>query len=230
MDPSYRDVEDPPVLVREHVRRQPRMEQACRSRDPVHAISFKGALEIEKSIKKRVRPWVRLLKRSVRTGLFGLGTPIVSWEYLFSRLFNERLWPSGLSRSEILTLRTAKRMATYVDLPSVYSDSLDASVSEKDALKALKRFADVFSKKVLEPVFSDVIAIQVQAGREIEKVCPQVYGRECSTDREAERMFWGALSRGWALRCIPWKNYEQTRILYPYLDHWIKNHAKSLNP
>ena len=224
MDLSYVEVEHPPLLDREHLRRPEDMACAARGPDAIHALAYAGALEIEQSMMKHVRPWMSLLKKSVKTGLFGFGTPVVRWEQLFDRLFFERLWPVGLSREEILILRTAKRMADYIETPRIYRGEFPQA-SEHDILKAMKRFAELFESRVLDPVYSDAVKIARRYGREIEKVCPQVLGHECQ-GKKARLLFWGAISRGWSLKCIDWKYYDRTKTLWPYLEHWMDNYAE----
>lgn len=220
----YPDVMDADMFLDRYRKLSEKEWWSAHGPDEVHAVAYRAAVAWEKQIFKRVSSWEKILQKSVKTGLFGLGKPIMSTEWLFYWLFSKD-WPPGLTRSEILTLRAAMRTSVLADIKRRLSGMPEEEYNPNwNVTKALKSFAALFRSEVLIPIRKDFSRILNAYSGEITEVCSEDLGYECEPEN-AKSVLYTAMLTGWRENTIPWEESIDTSYALPVLLHWIGEEA-----
>jgi hypothetical protein len=199
--------------------------------DEIFEVVKLGAQRLEASWEGAAHNWERLIPKAVKRGFLGWGEPIVRPEWLRHMLFvQEKYWPKGLSPKEKLILRLAVEISRYFPGKDMsFSEILDARANPKAGiipsgtpeqnLQALKSFALLYEKEVLNVMWDAYSAESKHAAPKIMKACEKVYGEACEL-QEAREIFYGDMDRAWKIKTLKFSyvTYKVYGLMVDYIN------------
>jgi hypothetical protein len=169
--------------------------------DCIYEVVQEGVKDLQTKWTARTRIWDNLIAQAVRTGFMGWGPPLVDQNWLRYVLFQpRRLWPSGLTKREVQMLELAKAASGLNRLHTKGIgrkdlDQAETAEAEDRTLAALRKYAQLFDRKVFDSMWADYEKVSKAYGRKIGPLCEERYQEPCSA-QDAVNIFQGDIERG----------------------------------
>lgn len=173
--------------------------------DCIYDVVQEGAQALQSRWESDAKSWDSLLDEAVKSGILGWGR-LVSRDWLSAVMFRPREWPKGLTEEEKKILRLAAGVSgfnrRYNQGPAPARDpDLGSKEGEAQTLEALKRYTDLFKKRVAIPMYRSYDEVSNTYGRRIQPLCEENYQERCSV-QESIDIFKGDLRRGHKVKTL----------------------------
>lgn len=179
----------------------------------------KGAKELEGRWKSDTRKWNALIDKTVKGGFLGLGTPLMDRNWLAHLIFNQKEWPSGLSKEEKQLLKLANAISGYHPVKQygyAPGEKKPVPVESGDSLEVLRKFIKLFQETIVESMLRSYAKVSDKYAKIIQPLCEQEYSEPCSLD-EARNMFNGDMQRTYKVKTLD-VDPPTYRVLLPFWD------------
>ena len=183
----------------------------------------KGAGELNARWKTDTRKWNVLIDKVVKGGFLGLGSPLMDRNWLSHVIFNQREWPSGLSKEEKQLLKLASAISGYHPAkqygyaPGEKKPEAAAS-NESLTLEVLRKFVKKFRETIVESMLRSYEQVSDKYAKIIQPLCEQEYSEPCDL-AESSGMFQGDMQRAYKIKSLD-VDPPTYRVLLPFWD-WM---------